>query len=133
MNIEEEEYSFVRSPDSVEACGLGPCIAVGYLNRTRMEAGLLHSASATQTSQLDRFLKEAVALTETNDIIEIVLCGGENSRRGSVVAKNRAAVLRALQNAFPGTKVTTHWNDAGYSSMDMRISTAPPLIVAEPA
>ncbi|MGZ8285547.1 MAG: hypothetical protein ACXW27_14590 [Allosphingosinicella sp.] len=119
---------FADHPDGLHTYGVDTCIAVAYLNETRLCAGLLHNPGMSCTGGLEAFVADLRSSTSPTDVVRILLAGGndEIDDDGADVAGDRAYVEKHVRTAFPGAIVEIAWLSG--ESCDVTVTTEPPAI-----
>jgi hypothetical protein len=118
---------FADAPDCLYTSGVGPCIAVAYLNKSCGRAGLIHEPRVADCDTLEKFLDEAKRRTEPCDNVEIQIFGGDSSDDAQSAEANREATRSLVRDAFPNVEPITNWiNDGSYYRVG--VFTDPPKV-----
>ena len=108
-------FTFDHDEDELVTYGVGPCIAVAIVNKTRGFAGLCHFDNAHhRLDELQRFLAKATEAGDADDLVEVMIGGGDTTDPDTAAEVNqaRAAALASVRASFPGV-CPPLWLDSG--------------------
>jgi hypothetical protein len=114
---------FADTPDWLYTDGVGPCIAVAYLNKTCRYAGLIHESHVADSDKLEKFLDQAKSRTRSGDKVKVRVFGGDSSVDAEIATANREAAEHLVRDAFPNVEPTLSWINDG-SSYEVEVFTA---------